>query len=230
MPRLGLVVIGYIWVLAFILAISHQYLYRFVLAPEVAKWAPTRPSDLFTPFQTQVHSIVGIPDFLTISTPFQTKVHSIVTSPGIAWPRVGCLRPPLGTSFHSSHKSSISQSICMGTPRLSDLFTPFQTHVHSIVAFIGFSSPKAGCHRLPLGTSFHSSHKPSISLSICTGTSSCKVGTTDFMTFSTPFQTELHYIVPRPRIPRLSLGVVGYFLLLAFILAVSRQYRNRFVP
>ena len=37
-PRLG--VIRYLWVLTFIITISRQYLYRFVLAPEVAKWAP----------------------------------------------------------------------------------------------------------------------------------------------------------------------------------------------
>ena len=156
-------VVGYLWVIAFILAISCQRFYRFVLAPVVAKWA--------------------FPSFLTISTQFQTQVHSTVASLGIAPPRAGCRRLPLGTSFHSSHKLSIFLSICtgnrsceMGTPAFLTVSTPFQTQVHFIVASPGIAPPRAGCRRLPLGTSFHFSHKLSISLSICTGTSGCEVG------------------------------------------------------
>ena len=125
--------------------------------------------------------------FLTISSSFQTQVHSIVTSLAIGPPRAGCHRLPLATSFYSSNKPSISLSICtgtrsckMGTPAFLAISTPFQTRVHSIVASPGIAPPNAGCGRLPLATSFHSSNKPSISLSICTGTSSCKVGTPPF--------------------------------------------------
>ena len=135
---------------------------------------------------------VGTLAFLPFSTPFQTQVQSIMASPVIAPPRAGSRRLPLDTSFHSSHKSSISLSICtgsssckMGIPTFLTISTPFQTQVHPIVASPGIAPTRTGCPWLPSGTSFHSSYKPSISLSICTGTSSCEVGNppTPFLPF-----------------------------------------------
>ena len=98
-----------------------------------------------------------------------------------------------------------------------------------MVASPGIAQPRTGCCRLPLGTSFHSSHKLSISIPICTGTSSCEVGTPAFLTHSTPIKTQVHSIVAIPGIARLGLDVIGYLWLVAFILAIIRQYLYRFV-
>ena len=98
----------------------------------------------------------------------------------------------------------------MGTPAFLTISTPFQTQVHSIVACPGIAPPTTGCRQIPLGTSFHSRHKPSKSLSICTGTSSCEVGTPAFLTISTTFQTQVNSIVASPRIapPRIGCRLI----------------------
>ena len=85
-------VVGYLLVLAFIVAIKRQYPNRFVVASVLAKWI--------------------IPAILTVSTPFQTQVHSIVATPGNASLSAGCCQVPVGTSFDSSNNPSISKSIC----------------------------------------------------------------------------------------------------------------------
>ena len=154
-----------------------------------------------------------------------TQVHSIAASPGIYPPRPGCRRLPLGTSFHSSHKPSISLSICTGTsscevgnPAFLTISFPLQTQVHTIVASPRNSPPRTGCRRLPQGSSFHSSHKPPISLSICNVTSSSEVGTPAFLKISTLFKTQVHSIVAIPRSApsrawclRLPLGTTFHF-------------------
>ena len=176
----------------------------------------------------------GTPTFLTISTTLQTPVHSIVASPRTAPLRAGCCRLPFTTSFHSNHKSSISisnvNSSCeVGIPAFRRISSQFQTLVHFEVVSPRIAPPRTGCCRLPLGTSVHSGHEPSISLSICTGTSSCKVGIPAFLAISTPFHTKVHSIVaspliapPRAGCPRVPLGTF-------IILAISRQYLYRFV-
>ena len=162
--------------------------------------APPRPGCWQVPTGTSFHSShkpsissaictgtstceVGTPARLTLSIPFLTQVHSIVASPGIAPHRPGCRQLPTGTSFHSSHKPSITSAICtgtstceVGTPARLTVSTPFLTQVHSIVASPGIAPPRPGCRQVPTGTSFHSSHKPSITSGICTGTSTCEVG------------------------------------------------------
>ena len=127
---------------------------------------------------------MGIPAFLAISSLFQTQVHSIVASQKIFPLSPGCRKLPPGTIFHSRQKPSITSSNCrststckVGIPAFLAISSRFQTQVHSIVASQEISPLSPGCRRLPLGTSFHSSHKPSISLSICTSTSTCEVGT-----------------------------------------------------
>ena len=199
--------------------------------------APPRPGCRQVPTGTSFHSSykrsitsaictgtstceVGTPARLTVSTPFLTQVHSIVASTGIVPPRPGCRHIPTGTSFHSSHKPSITSAICtgnstceVGTPARLTVSTPFLTQVHSIVACPSIAPPRPGCWQLPTGTSFHSSHKPSISSAICTGTSTCEVGTPARLTVSTPFLTQVHSIVaspgiapPRPRCRQVPTG------------------------
>ena len=183
------------------------------MLPLVVKWAP-RLSDNF-------HSI---PD----TNPLQRGQSKNCPA--------GCRWIPMGTRFQSSCKPSIYLSICTGTSRFQEgtlafltISFSFQRQVHSIVASPRITPLKAGCFQLPLGTSFHSRHKLSISLSICTGISSCKVGTSAFLTISIPFQTQGHSIVASLRIAPLALGVLGYLPVLASILAVSRQYLYWFV-
>ena len=160
-------VVGYLWVLLFILAISIDlYEYQY--------------------FRT------GHP-----------------VSPGNYPPWVGCCRLSMGTTFHFSYKPSIFPSICtstssceVGTPSFSGHFHSISilTQVHSIMASSGIYPPKAWCRLLHLGTSFHSSYKASIFLSIYTSTSTCDVDTPSFSGHFHSSLTQVHSIVVSPGI------------------------------
>ena len=133
---------------------------------------------------------VGTQAFLAISSRFQTQVHSTVASSEIYPLRPGFQQVPLGTSFHSSHKPSITSSICRKTNTCEVAFHPFltissrfQTEVNSIVTSTEIYPLSPGCRQVPLGTSFHSSHKASITSSICRRTSTCEMGIPAFWPF-----------------------------------------------
>ena len=125
---------------------------------------------------------------------FLTQVHSIVASPEIYPLSRGCHQVFLGSSFHSSQKLLITSSIyrststCeLGTPAFLAISNRFQTQVHSIVASQEIYPLSPGSRQVDLGSSFHSSHKPSIKSSICRSTSTCKVGTPAFLSISSRF-------------------------------------------
>ena len=133
---------------------------------------------------------LGTPAFLAISNRFQKKVHFIVASPEINPLSPWCLQVFLGSSFHSSHKPSITSSICrststceLGTPAFLAISSRFKTQVHSILASLKIYPLSPGSLQVLLGTSFHSSHKPSITSSIFRSTSICEVGPPPFWPF-----------------------------------------------
>ena len=87
-----------------------------------------------------------------------------------------------------------------GHPTFLAIPSRFQTQVHSIVASHEISPLSPGCRRLPLGTSFHFSHKALITSSNCRSTSTCIVGTPAFLAISSRFQTKIDPIVASPEI------------------------------
>ena len=82
----------------------------------------------------------------------------------------------------------------------------FQTQVHSIVACPETYPLSPGGRQVFLGSSFYSSHKPSITSLICKSTSTCEVGTPLFLAISSRFQTQVHSIVACPEVYPLSPG------------------------
>ena len=172
----------------------------------------------------------GYPAFMAISSRFQTQVHSTAASPEICPLSPGCRHVPLDTRFHSSHKPSITSSICrststceVGTPAFLAISSRIKTQVHSILARPEIFLLSPWCRQVPLCTSFHSSYKLAITSSICGSTSTCDVGTPLFWPF--PLGSR-HKSTPQCRaqkFTRLALGVGMYLWVLAFILAISRQ-------
>ena len=129
--------------------------------------------------------------FLAIFSRFQTQFYSIVACPEVFPLSPGCRQVPLDTSFHSSHKLLITSLICrstitweLGTPAFLAISSRFQTQVLSIVASQEIYSLSPGSRQVLLGTSFHSSHKPSITSSILRSTSTCQVVTPAFLAIS----------------------------------------------
>ena len=143
-----------------------------------------KPSMTPSIFRSTSTCEVGTPAFLAISSRFQTQVHSIVASPEI-YPLIpGCRQVPLGTSLNFSNKPSITSSICrrtstckVGTPAFLAISNRFQKKIHCIVASPEIYPLSPGCRQVFLRSSFHSSHKPSITSSICRSTSTCELGT-----------------------------------------------------
>ena len=161
-----------------------------LLPPGTSFLSSHKPSIISSNFRSSSTYNVGTPAFLVIFKLYQTQVYSIVASPEISQLNPGCRRLPLGTSFHSSYEPSITSSNCrststckVGTHAFLAISSRFQTQVHSTMASPEISPLRPVCQRLPLVTSFHSSHKPSITSSICWSTSTCKVGTPPFWPF-----------------------------------------------
>ena len=149
--------------------------------------------------------------FLAISSRYQTQFYCIVACPEVYPHSPGCRQVPLDTSFHSSHNSLITSSICrststcqVGTPAFLAISSRFQTQVHSIVGSPEIYPLSLWCRQVPLDTSFHSSHKLSTTFSICRSTSTCDVGILTFLAISSRFQKQVHSIVASPEILALS--------------------------
>ena len=117
----------------------------------------------------------------------------------------------------------------MGTPAFLAISSRFQTQVHSVVASPSIYPLSPVCCRLPLGTRFHSSHKPSLTSSNCRSTSTGQVAYPAFLAIFSRFQTQVHPIVASAEISPISPGCLRLPLGNIFILAISRHYHSRIV-